>query len=132
MSDQLNSSNEEGSVRRGEWQRMTIKFQLKLFDFPPLSVTRSRGGPDPPLPLTEGRKTRQSVDKEVLSQPAVTMSPRRPLRGRRLSTDDHEDTPPAVRALRNRRISVDRESATGTPKMSEEGSESGEHLSIDR
>lgn len=92
------------------------------FNFP---VTRSRAGTDQPLAASEPRKTRASVDREVLSQPAVTASPRRPIRGRRLSTDDHhEDTPPPARALRNRRVSVDRESATGTPKLGDE-SENG-------
>lgn len=89
-------------------------------------MTRSRAGPADPViaPASEPRRLRQSVDKEV-----APGSPRR-IRTRRLSTDDHhEDTPP-IRALRGRRISVDRESATGTPKLGEECSENGNNTII--
>lgn len=96
-------------------------------NFPILVTRASRAAGTNDPPASEPRKTRQSVDKEVLSQSmTVTSSPRRPIRAsRRLSTDTHEETPPVIRSLRNRRVSVDRESATGTPKLPEDSSENG-------
>lgn len=128
MSDQLNSSNEDGSIRRGSHQPRTLENPPSNTPISPFPVTRSRAGTDQPPPASEPRRLqRQSVDKELVANPAISTSPRR-IRARRLSTDDHhEDTPP-VRALRGRRISVDRESATGTPKLGDEGSENGQFI----
>lgn len=68
---------------------------------------------------------------DLSSVAPVSNSPRR-IQTRRMSTDEmgietrNTDTPPPIRALRGRRVSVDRESATGTPKLIEESSENGE------